>query len=55
MSCKGPQVVNNNVRGPWYSLMVLGNHGNDAWYCMYEAYIEARDSTWRDMKRSVLV
>ena len=26
-------------------------HGNDAWYCMYEAYIEARDSTWRDMKR----
>ena len=37
--------------------MVWGNHGNDPWYCMYEAYIEARDSTWRDMKmkRSIIV
>ena len=27
----------------------MGNHGNDPWYCMYEAYIEARDSMSRNI------
>jgi len=30
--------------------MVLKNHGNDPWHCMYEAYIEAGDSPLRDVK-----
>jgi len=31
--------------------MVLRNHGNDTWYCMYEAYIKARDSTYEEEEK----
>ena len=34
------------VLNVWYS----ENHGNDPWYCMYESYIEARDSPLRSVK-----